>query len=115
MSTTTLCFDFGNTRLKCGVFNIDQLSEEFTLENDQNDTINELLEKYKPEATILSSVIDHNPQIEKILAQQSSFVKLDSTARLPFTTPVANPKQLAPTGWRLRLLQYIFIMDKIIS
>lgn len=94
MSTTTLCFDFGNTRLKCGVFNIDQLSEEFTLENDQNDTINELLEKYKPEATILSSVIDHNPQIEKLLAQQSSFVKLDSTARLPFTTPLARPETI---------------------
>jgi type III pantothenate kinase len=94
LSTTTLCFDFGNTRLKCGVFIIDQLSEELTLENDHNDTIIELLEKYKPESTILSSVIDHNPQIEKLLAQQSSFVKLDATARLPFTTPVGKPESI---------------------
>lgn len=94
MSTTTLCFDFGNTRLKCGVFIIDELSEEFTLENDHNDTIDELLEKYKPESTILSSVIEHNFQIEKLLSQQSSFVKLDSTARLPFTTPVARPETI---------------------
>ena len=57
---TTLCFDFGNTRLKCGVFKNDELVEVFALADSNKLTIEELLKKYTPEKTILSSVIDHN-------------------------------------------------------
>ncbi|HEY5464453.1 MAG TPA: type III pantothenate kinase [Hanamia sp.] len=89
--STTLCFDFGNTRLKCGVFNNDQLSEVLTLENDSLQTIRDLLDKYIPESVILSSVIDHNIEIEKLLKERTSFQKLDSTTKLPFTTPVPKP------------------------
>ena len=94
MSTTTLCFDFGNTRLKCGVFISDHLSEVLTLENDKIDTIRGLLDKYMPRNTILSSVINHNNDIEKLLNEQTSFLKLDSATRLPFTTPVSKPETI---------------------
>ena len=94
MSTTTLCFDFGNTLLKCGVFIIDRLTEVISLENDQLETIERLLDKYKPECTILSSVIDHSSEIEKLLAERSSFVKLDSSTKLPFTIPVSKPETM---------------------
>lgn len=94
MSTTTLCFDFGNTRLKCGVFFSDQLSEVITLENDEIETIQELLNKYMPGNTILSSVINHNTAIEKLLNQKTSFLKLDSATKLPFTTPVSKPETI---------------------
>jgi type III pantothenate kinase len=94
LSTTTLCFDFGNTRLKCGVFIIDRLTEIFDLEDDKNETIEKLVEKYKPESTILSSVIDHNPEIEKLLAEKSRFVKLNAATKLPFTIPVSKPETM---------------------
>ena len=94
MSTTTLCFDFGNTLLKCGVFIIDRLTEVVSLENDQQQTIEKLLDKYKPECTILSSVIDHPKEIEKLLAERSSFVKLDFSTKLPFTAPVSKPQTI---------------------
>jgi type III pantothenate kinase len=94
LSTTTLCFDFGNTRLKCGVFIIDRLTEVFDLEDDKNETIEKLLDKYKPESTILSSVIDHNPEIEKLLAGKSEFLKLDAGTKLPFTIPVSKPETM---------------------
>jgi type III pantothenate kinase len=94
LSTTTLCFDFGNTRLKCGVFIIDQLTEVFDLEDDNNETIEKLLDKYKPESTILSSVIDHNGELEKLLAERSEFVKLDAFTKLPFTVPVSKPETM---------------------
>ncbi|MDP4283405.1 MAG: type III pantothenate kinase [Bacteroidota bacterium] len=94
MNTTTLCFDFGNTRLKCGVFVMDQLSEILAIENTGIDPIGALMDKYNPANTILSSVIDHNVEIEKILAKRSSFLKLDSLTRLPFTTPVAKPETI---------------------
>lgn len=94
MSTTTLCLDFGNTRLKCGVFTEDQLSEVITLPDDSSETIAGLLDKYKPGHTILSSVINHQPGIEKILAERSDFLKLDASAKLPFTTPVSKPETI---------------------
>jgi type III pantothenate kinase len=94
LNTTTLCFDFGNTRLKCGVFNNDQLSEVLTLKNDSAQSIRELLDKYAPQNTILSSVVHHNIEIEKLLKEKSSFVKLDSNTQLPFTTPVPKPETI---------------------
>ena len=94
MSTTTLCFDFGNTSLKCGVFIIDRLTEVIVLKNHEPETIEKLLDKYKPESTILSSVIEHKVEIEKLLADRSSFVKLDSSTKLPFTVPVSKPETM---------------------
>jgi len=94
LGATTLCFDFGNTLLKCGVFIIDQLTEVVPLGNDHLESVKQLLDKYQPEFTILSSVIDHPKEIEKLLAERSSFVKLDSSTQLPFTTPVSKPETI---------------------
>ena len=89
---TTLCFDFGNTSLKCGVFILDQLMEVFTLKAHDSNTVISILDKYKPQNSILSSVIDHNPEIEKLLAERSFFIKLDAFTKLPFTVPVSKPE-----------------------
>ncbi|MEO8765121.1 MAG: type III pantothenate kinase [Ginsengibacter sp.] len=90
----TLCFDFGNTRLKCGVFKDALLIEVFSLENADDETIEALVNKYQPAKTILSSVIDHNPGMEAILARDSLFHKLGSQSVLPFTTPVGRPETI---------------------
>ena len=71
--TTTLCFDFGNSRLKCGVFIEDRFMEEIVLPNDNEETILQLLECFSPQKTILSSVINHNKSIETILEKNTSF------------------------------------------
>ena len=94
MSLTTLCFDFGNTRQKCGVFVIDQLTEVLTLEDLHTETISKLLDTYQPECTILSSVIHHDAEIEQLLKERTSFIKLDASAKLPFTTPVSKPETI---------------------
>jgi len=91
---TTLCFDFGNTRLKCGVFKNNELAEVFSLTNDDVSTIEELLNKYTPAKTILSSVVNHNIEIERILEEKSSFHKLSAQSILPFTTPVGKPETI---------------------
>jgi len=94
LKNTTLCFDFGNTRLKCGVFKNDELAEVFSLADSNNSTIEDLLKRYTPKKTILSSVIDHNIEIEKILTERTSFHKLSSKTILPFTTPVGKPETI---------------------
>jgi len=91
---TTICFDFGNTRLKCAVFEDNNFKEVFVLESDDDATIQQLIQKYKPTYSILASVIDHNASIENILASSTKFHKLTYESKLPFTTPVGKPETI---------------------
>jgi len=91
---TTLCFDFGNTRLKCAVFHDRDFKEELVLENAGADALLQLLNRFRPDKTILSSVINHPPEIEELLATHSRFHKLGHTSKLPFTTPVGKPETI---------------------
>jgi type III pantothenate kinase len=91
---TTLCFDFGNTRLKCAVFNGDRLKEVLVLENDSSTVITQLLEKYKPRKSILSSVVTHNPELEELLESSTQFHKLGHGSKIPITTPVGKPETI---------------------
>ncbi len=91
---TTLCFDFGNTRLKCAVFENREFIEERVLENAGNTTIQELIDQYKPDKSILSSVINHPPEIEALLARHTNFHKLGYASKLPLTAPVSKPETI---------------------
>ena len=90
----TLCFDFGNTRLKYAVFDDDKLRLADTVTEDSADTISSLLDNYQPQKAILSSVINHNEGIEEILKKRTSFHKLSFRTVLPFTTPVGKPETI---------------------
>ena len=92
--TTTLCFDFGNTRLKAAVFENDIFKVELELADDSNETIKKLLDQYKPQKSILSSVIKNNEGIETILSEQTSFHKLSHLTKVNFTTPVGKPESI---------------------
>jgi type III pantothenate kinase len=91
---TTLCFDFGNTRLKCAVFTDGNFMAEQVLPDDSEPTITALLEKYRPDSSILSSVIEHNAGLEVLLQQHTHFHKLSHESRLPVTTPVGKPASI---------------------
>lgn len=90
----TLCFDFGNTRLKCAVFEARELKEVLVLPDDSEKTIKSLIEKYHPQKSLLSSVIDHNPAVETLLRQTTKFHKLDHRSKIPITTPVGKPETI---------------------
>lgn len=92
--TTTLCFDFGNTRLKCAVFRNKEMQDLLVLPDDSDATIQNLVNKFHPERSILSSVINHNPGVETILSAAGSFHKLSNKSKLPFTTPVGKPETI---------------------
>lgn len=91
---TTLCFDFGNTRLKCAVFNGADLKEVIVLENDDVATIQSIIQQHQPTKSILSSVINHNIEIEDLLAKHTQFHQLNHTSKLPITTPVGKPETI---------------------
>ena len=91
---TTLCFDFGNTRLKCAVFENRDFIKECVLEKADHASIQQLIELYKPDKSILSSVINHPPEIEALLSKQTRFHKLGHASKLPLTTPVGKPETI---------------------
>jgi type III pantothenate kinase len=90
----TLCFDFGNTRLKYALFDNDRQRLTAILPDDTAASMEAVLVKYQPQKTILSSVISHNEAIEEILAKNSLFHKLSHLTKLPFTTPVGKPETI---------------------
>lgn len=94
MAIVTLCFDFGNTRLKAAVFEGDQIKATVTLKDDSVETMQELITAYSPQKSILSSVINHNSGIETLLAAKTKFHLLNHKSRLAFTTPVGKPETI---------------------
>ena len=90
----TLCFDFGNTRLKAALFQNSKLIEIFIFEHDGAEIIGSVLKNFDIQKTILSSVIDHDPEIENLLSSKTKFHKLNHLSRLPFTTPVGKPETI---------------------
>jgi type III pantothenate kinase len=92
--SNVLCFDFGNTRMKVAVFSNAEMKQVIVLEKDDSATIESLLAEFHPEKSILSSVINHNPEIENILATKTRFHKLDHHSKLPFKTPVGKPETI---------------------
>jgi len=90
----TICFDFGNTRLKAAVFEQDQLKEIIILKDDSTESMEEIVQQFKPSFSILSSVINHQPVVEEVLAKHTSFHKLSYQTKLPFTTPVGKPETI---------------------
>ena len=90
----TLCFDLGNTRMKAAYFQNGKLTDLIILENDAVETIDNLLKKFNPQKTILSSVINHHPEIENVLTVKTKFHKLSHLSILPFKTAVGKPETI---------------------
>src|SRR5690606_21972568 len=91
--STTLCLDFGNTRRKAAIFDEDKLIKRLSLENEIAE-IQLLINEYQPANSILSSVVNHSPDIELLLAENSTFHLLGHQTKLPFTTPVSKPETI---------------------
>ena len=91
---TTLCFDLGNTRLKCAVFRDRDFAAEIILENTEPSTIKNIIDQFTPDKSILSSVINHSVEMETLLANHTKFHKLSAGSILPLTTPVGKPETI---------------------
>ncbi len=89
---TTLCLDFGNTRLKAALFIDAALKEIIVLENNVTGHLQKIIQEYKPARSILSSVIEHSIEIETLLQTHTGFHKLSNTSKLPFTIGVGKPE-----------------------
>jgi type III pantothenate kinase len=91
---TTLCLDFGNTRLKWAVFSGGEIRYNGVLEGDGVEDLKQCLHIYKPDRSLLSSVVDHKEEIESLLISHTRFHKLNHLSRVPVTTPVGKPETI---------------------
>lgn len=108
----TLCFDFGNTRKKAAVFHEAELKEVIALPDDAVETIQSLIRRLQPKKSILSSVIDHNPAIEELLAVNTKFHKLSHLTKVSFTTPVGKPESIGADRLALSAAAVHYYPDK---
>ena len=90
----TICFDFGNTRLKYAVFKNGQFEKSAIMDGINPSTIEKILVEHQPQKTLLSSVINHPFETEEALAANSKFHLLNHNSKLPFTTPVGKPETI---------------------
>ncbi|MDE3144057.1 MAG: type III pantothenate kinase [Bacteroidota bacterium] len=91
---TAFCFDFGNSRLKLAIFTGRELNDVVVLESDHPSAIEKLLEKYQPQKSILSSVINHDTALEELLSAKTKFHKLSYASKIPITTAVGKPETI---------------------
>ena len=110
--SVTLCFDFGNTRKKVAVFHDDEMKEGIVLPDDALETIQSLIKKFQPAKSILSSVIEHNPAIEELLALNTKFHKLSHLTKVYFTTPVGKPESIGADRLALTAAAVHYYPDK---
>jgi type III pantothenate kinase len=92
--STTLCLDFGNTRLKWAVFSNGEILHSGILRDNGVNDLRQYLADFKPDRSILSSVIDHSTEIEELLKVKTLFHKLDHLSSVPVTTPVGKPETI---------------------
>ena len=93
---TTLCLDFGNTRLKAAIFQNDRIYKEINLTDDNTETIASLITEYAPQKSILASVVHHNPEIETLLADKTRFHKISNETKKNFSIAVSKPDTIGP-------------------
>ncbi len=90
----TLCLDFGNSRQKAALFEGEDLKEIRVLEDARTDSVDSLLNQWKPDRSILSSVIDHEVALIDLLSTRTQFHQLNHQTRINFTTPVGKPESI---------------------
>jgi type III pantothenate kinase len=112
MESTTLCLDFGNTRLKWALFSRGEISHVGVYQGDGMADLRDCVALYKPGKSILSSVIDHPPALEEFLKEQTRFHKLDHHSRVPITTPVGKPETIGADRLALVVAAAHYFPDK---
>ena len=59
-----------------------------------SEDLKQCLQTYKPDRSLLSSVVDHKEEIEHLLKSHTRFHYLNHLSRVPITTPVGKPETI---------------------
>jgi type III pantothenate kinase len=109
---TTLCLDFGNTRLKWALFSNGKIESSGVLSGEGLEDLCNCVETFKPDRSILSSVVDHAAEMEELLKSKTQFHKLDHRSRIPVSTPVGKPETIGADRLALVVAAAHYYPDK---
>ncbi len=98
---TTVCFDFGNTRFKCGVFEKDGFAREIVLTDGSLASVQQVLEDTGAARSVLSSVVFHDPAIETLLAGKTQFHKITNLSKMTISTPFGKTDSVGADRWAM--------------
>lgn len=100
MAKKTLCFDFGNSRLKCALMNGGEVQEEKFLEGTAEET-DSLLQAFKPDRIVLASVIHPITEVEQQLERYGHYLKISPETEFPITVPSGQAKTVGADRWAM--------------
>lgn len=90
-----LCIDWGNTRVKAAIFRENTLVSDYNFSEEEALTrLMALVEEYKPDAAILSSVSNHPPELKALLQEHTRLLTLSSSTTLPIMNAYHSPETL---------------------
>ncbi len=90
-----LCIDQGNSSSKAGVFDADQLIEQYQFEKTDRSEIKPIFEKYKIDNCILSSVVQRDDKIiDFIKTNTNYFIELSHNTPIPVKNKYKTPETL---------------------
>lgn len=90
-----LCIDLGNSSCKIGIFNKDILIDSFIYKAINFNDIYTLLDKYKIDAYIISSVISDSTEIIQVLDEKINFkIELTKDTLIPIKNNYETPESL---------------------
>lgn len=93
---TTLCIDWGNTRIKAAVFSDDKLLEAHNYTTQELKTgIEQIIANHKPLAAIVSAVAGNDADVMMTIREQVQHViRLDNNTALPIMNAYSSPESL---------------------
>ncbi|SDZ96954.1 type III pantothenate kinase [Arachidicoccus rhizosphaerae] len=100
MAKKILCFDFGNSRLKCALMSGASVQEEHFLDGTP-EQVAALLDQLKPDRTILSSVTNYDPAIDSQLEAYGHFCKIGPDTKFPIHVPSGQEKTVGADRWAM--------------
>ncbi|SMO60802.1 type III pantothenate kinase [Solitalea koreensis] len=89
-----LVIDIGNHRCKIAVFDNNELLEVHATEESPLEAVDRFVEKYKPEKSILSSVVVTDEALIRRLSLATTFVQLSTALPLPLKNNYGTPSSL---------------------
>ncbi len=89
-----LTIDIGNTQMKAGLFDNDDLAEIYVYDDLEKFDIAEIQEKYAPTHTIVSSVVEKKDSLKSIFENVPSLIVLTEETELPIKNLYETPDTL---------------------
>lgn len=93
-TTTKLCLDLGNTRIKAALFEGDELTSLQTYDELTEQDLKKILQQYQVRHSIISSVRNHPPYFNETLQQCETFIELSHLTPVPIQNNYGTPHTL---------------------